>query len=117
MLDPVGFWSYTRQDDAHSDGDLSQLRVIVGKAIALQLGAEVNLWQDVTAIPYGADWAETINDTLGKTTFFIPIISPRFLKSTNCREEYAAFRRRMGQLGRNDLVFPIHYVGVEDMVA
>ena len=33
MLDPVGFWSYARQDDAHSDGQLSQLRAIVGKAI------------------------------------------------------------------------------------
>ena len=25
-LDPVGFWSYSRQDDEHSGGRLSQLR-------------------------------------------------------------------------------------------
>jgi hypothetical protein len=24
VLDPVGFWSYTRNDDQHSDGQLSQ---------------------------------------------------------------------------------------------
>ncbi len=40
MLDPVGFWSYARLDDAHSDGQLSLLRAIVGKAIGLQYGAE-----------------------------------------------------------------------------
>jgi hypothetical protein len=105
MLDPVGFWSYARQDDAHSDGQLSQLRAIVGRAIVLQCGVEVVVWQDVAAIPYGADWAETIERTLGQTTFFIPIVTPRFLKSENCRDEYLGFRRRMQTLGRNDLVF------------
>ena len=117
MLDPVGFWSYTRHDDVNSDGELSQLRVIVGKAIALQLGKDVTLWQDISAIPYGADWSETIDHTLEKTTFFMPIVTPRYLNSANCRDEYAAFRHRMANLGRNDLVFPIHYVGVEEMVA
>src|ERR1700677_1227503 len=115
MLDPVGFWSYARQDDAHSDGQLSQLRAIVGKAIVLQCGVEVVVWQDVAAIPYGADWAETIERTLGQTTFFIPIVTPRFLKSENCRDEYLGFRRRMQTLGCNDLVFPVHYLGLEGM--
>ena len=39
MLEPVGFWSYARQDDLQSDGQLSQLRAIVGKAIVLQYGS------------------------------------------------------------------------------
>ena len=114
MLELVGFWSYTRQDDSHSDGQLSQLRAIVGKAIVLQYGVEVTLWQDISAIPYGADWAETIERTIGQTTFFIPIVTPRFLKSTHCRDEFLAFRRRTQRLGRNDLIFPVHYVGVDD---
>ncbi len=115
MLDPVGFWSYARQDDAHSDGQLSQLRAIVGKQIGLQFGAEVTLWQDIAAIPYGADWAETIERTIGQTTFFIPIVTPRFLKSRYCREEFLSFRRRMQALGRSDLIFPVHYVDVADV--
>ena len=53
----------------------------------LQYGIEVTLWQDISAIPYGADWAETIERTIGQTTFFIPIVTPRFLKSTHCRDE------------------------------
>ena len=115
MLEPVGFWSYARQDDSHSDGQLSQLRAIVGKAIVLQYGVDVTLWQDISAIPYGADWAETIERTIGQTTFFIPIVTPRFLRSTHCRDEFLSFRRRMQSLGRNDLIFPVHYVGVEDV--
>jgi len=115
MLDPVGFWSYARQDDAHSDGQLSQLRAIVGKQIGLQFGAEVTLWQDIAAIPYGADWAEAIERTIGQTTFFIPIVTPRFLKSRYCREEFLSFRRRMQALGRGDLIFPVHYVDVADI--
>ena len=115
MLDPVGFWSYARQDDAHSDGQLSQLRAIVGKAIVLQCGVEVTLWQDIAAIPYGADWAETIERTIGQTTFFIPIVTPRFLKSQFCRDEFVTFRQRMQRLGRNDLIFPVHYVSVDGM--
>lgn len=117
MLDPIGFWSYARHDDEHSDGQLSQLRVIVGKQIGLQFGGEVTLWQDIAAIPYGADWAMTIDQTIGQTSFFLPIITPRYLKSENCHEEFVAFRQKMTALGRNDLVFPIHYVGVEDIQA
>jgi hypothetical protein len=115
MLDPVGFWSYARQDDSQSDGQLSQLRAIVGKAIVLQYGVEVTLWQDISAIPYGADWAETIERTIGQTTFFIPIVTPRFLRSAHCRDEFLAFRKRMQSLGPNDLIFPVHYVGVEEV--
>jgi hypothetical protein len=115
MLDPVGFWSYARQDDAHSDGQLSQLRAIVGKQIILQCGDEVKLWQDIVAIPFGVDWSSEIERTIGQTTFFIPIITPRFLKSRHCCDEFVAFRRRMQAMGRDDLIFPVHYVTVEDM--
>ncbi len=113
MLDPAGFWSYTHHDDAHSDGRLSQLRAIVGKQIVLQCGVKVTLRQDIAAIPHGADRAETIERVIGQTTFFIPIVTPRYLKSQYCRDEFASFRRRMQAMGRNDLVFPIHYVGVD----
>ena len=115
MLKPVGFWSYARQDDAHSDGQLSQLRALIGKAVNLRYGEELTLWQDIAAIPFGADWAATIERTIGQVTFFIPIITPRYLKSENCRSEFRAFRERMGALKRDDLIFPIYYVDVENL--
>ena len=117
VLTPVGFWSYARQDDTNSDGQLSQLRAVVGSAINLRWGDEVRLFQDSAAIPFGADWAATINSAIGQTTFFIPVVTPRFLKSENCRDEFTAFRRRMAALGRSDLIFPIHYVDIEQISA
>ena len=117
VLKPVGFWSYARQDDSHSDGQLTQLRAIVGNAISLRLGDEVRVFQDTAAIPFGADWAASIEEAIDQTTFFIPIVTPRFLKSENCRDEFRSFRRRMKALGRNDLIFPIHYVDVEPIAA
>ena len=112
---PVGFWSYARQDDDHSDGQLSQLHTIVRKAINLRHGDEQTLWQDISAIPYGADWAATIDRTIGQVTFFIPVITPRYLKSKNCFAEFEAFGARMKALGRDDLIFPIYYVDVENL--
>jgi TPR repeat protein len=117
MLEPVGFWSYTRDDDQHSDGQLSQLRAAVGKAIALQCGAEAKLWQDTVAIDVGSDWAASIEEAVRKTTFFIPIVTPRYLKSSNCFAEFNAFRKRMISLGRNDLIFPVQYVRVDGLQA
>ena len=113
MLDPVGFWSYAHRDDASSGGQLSQLRAVIGRRIVLQCGVKVTLWQDLAAIPYGADWAETAERAIGHTAFFIPIVTPRFLKSLYCRDEFASFRRRMRAMDRNDLIFSIHYVDVD----
>jgi hypothetical protein len=115
MLSPVGFWSYARSDDAHSNGHLSQLRTIVGKAIALQYGGDITIWQDIQAIPVGADWAASIERTISQTVFFIPIVTPRYLKSKNCFEEFQSFRRRMVRLGHDDLIFPILYVTVDQV--
>jgi hypothetical protein len=113
LLKPVGFWSYTRQDDRNAGGHLTQLRRIVGSAINLRVGEEVTLFQDTEAIPVGADWAVNIEQSIGEVTFFIPIVTPAFLRSVHCRDEFRAFRRRMVALGRDDLIFPIHYVDTE----
>jgi formylglycine-generating enzyme required for sulfatase activity len=117
MLDPIGFWSYARLDEQQTGGHLSQLRAIVGNEIGLQYGDAVTLWQDLEAIPYGADWAGEIERAIAQTTFYIPIVTPRFLKSQNCLDEFRSYRRRMIALGRDDLIFPVHYVDADHIRA
>ena len=117
MLDPIGFWSYARLDEQQTGGHLSQLRAIVGNEIGLRYGDAVTLWQDLTAIPYGANWADEIERAIGQTTFYIPIVTPRFLKSQYCLDEFRSYRRRMIALGRDDLIFPVHYVDVDEIWA
>ncbi|MDR5742487.1 toll/interleukin-1 receptor domain-containing protein [Caballeronia sp. LZ029] len=113
----VGFWSYSRCDDVHSDGHLSLLRCLMGKALALQHGADIVIWQDIQSMPTGSDWAASIERSIGQALFFIPIITPRYLKSKNCLAEFQSFRHRMLELGCDDLIFPILYVSVGQISA
>lgn len=112
MLKPVGFWSYAREDDKDVGGQLSTLRQILANTINLRLGGEVKLFQDSEAIPFGADWASSIAKAIQDVSFFIPIVTPRFLQSKNCHHEFVSFQSKMVALQRDDLIFPVHYVDV-----
>ena len=113
MLEPIGFWSYGRLDDENSDGRLSALRKLVGAEINLRCGRRASLWQDIAAIPHGANWQAEIDKAIAQTTFYIPVITPRYLQSKHCHKEYLAFRDHMLAMGRDDLIFPIHYVSID----
>ena len=56
----VGFFSYSRRDDRHSEGALSRLRGRIQGELRLQLGRDFRLWQDTAAIPEGALWEDEI---------------------------------------------------------
>src|ERR1700722_18294805 len=116
-LAPTGFWSYTSSDDRNSNGRLSQLRVLVSNALQLEIGQrpEVHIWQDVAAIPHGAEWENEIHKALGQSSFFVPIVTPGFLQSPWCCAEVMRFREREIQLGRSDLIFPLHYINTDDV--
>jgi uncharacterized protein len=92
---------------------MNQLRLIVGNRIILHVGEQVQIFQDTEAIPFGSNWSAKIKQTIDDVTFFIPVVTPAFLRSVACRDEFRAFRRRMTALGRDDLIFPIHYADVD----
>jgi hypothetical protein len=80
-LKSTGFWSYTSSDDTVSRGRLSQLRRQLADALQLRIGRtpQVHIFQDVAAIPHGADWLKEIHKALADSSFFIPIVTPAFL--------------------------------------
>ena len=47
---------------------------------------------------------------LDGVTFLIPIITPSFFGSANCRQELEYFLDREEKLKRNDLILPVHYI-------
>ena len=47
-----------------------------------------------------------------QSVFFIPIVTPRAVKSPYCKFELDSFLAREAALDRNDLVFPILYINV-----
>lgn len=113
MLKPTGFWSYATSDDVSSRGRLGQLRTLLADALQSNIGRpKVHVFQDVAAIPYGANWEKEITQALDQSSFLIPIITPGFLHSEWCCREVLRFRERQDALGRDDLIFPIHYLDV-----
>jgi formylglycine-generating enzyme required for sulfatase activity len=112
LTELVGFFSYSRRDDEHSEGALSRLRARINSELRLQLGREFRLWQDTAAIPEGALWEDQINEAIATSSFFIPIVTPSAIRSRHCRFEFEAFLKREAALERNNLIFPIIYVRV-----
>ena len=111
----VGFFSYSREDDADSHGALSALRSRIQGELRGQLGRTAKtfrLWQDKEAIPSGTLWESEIKNAVAQSAFFIPIITPTVVASPHCRFELESFLAREAALGRNDLVFPILYIDV-----
>lgn len=116
----VGFFSYSREDDTDSKGALSALREAIQSELSMQLGrssANFQIWQDKEAIPFGTYWEDRIRRGIGEAAFFIPIITPRVVKSKNCAFEFKAFLERERALGRADLVFPLLYIRVSELEA
>jgi hypothetical protein len=117
-LSPIGFWSYARQDDEEK---LGQLRVRLSRQLQQQYGRnQIKIFQDVAAIPPGAEWEAKILDALNTSTFFIPIITPNFLESEWCNKEFFVFREREKQLIKDHpelaghrRIFPIYYVDID----
>jgi hypothetical protein len=111
----VGFFSYSRRDDEHSQGALSRLRARIYSELRLQLGRDLRLWQDTAAIPQGALWEDEIKRAIEESVFFVPIVTPSAARSSHCRFEFGSFLKREAALGRNDLVFPLLYITVDEL--
>jgi hypothetical protein len=111
----VGFFSYSREDDADSHGALSTLRNRIQGELRGQLGRTAKtfrLWQDKEAIPAGTLWEAEIKTAVEQSVFFIPIITPTVVASPYCKFELESFLAREAALDRHDLVFPILYIDV-----
>lgn len=111
----VGFFSYSREDDQGSRGALSALRDAIQSELSAQLGrsqTDFRVWQDKAAISLGTLWEKQIAQGIQQAVFFIPIVTPRALRSQHCAFEFQAFLAREAELARDDLVFPILYIPV-----
>lgn len=105
-----GFWSYVHLDDDAEGGRIAQLARDVADQFALLTGEPINLFLDRDNLIWGDDWRPKIDASLSSIAFFIPVISPRFFKSSECRRELNFFARNAERLGIKQLVLPILWV-------
>lgn len=104
-----GFWSYVVDDDAADQGRIKQLAEDVRAEYEAATGEPVSLFLDATNLEWGDDWRQRIDEALESAAFFIPVITPRFFQSKECRRELRRFLERAELLGVKELLLPIYY--------
>jgi len=75
-------------------------------------GSALELFFDGASLKWGDNWRDRIQKALEDTTFLIPIITPRFFKSEECRRELMVFSEKADQLGLQSLIMPLYFADV-----
>jgi formylglycine-generating enzyme required for sulfatase activity len=109
-LKPLAFVSYVHIDDEYHGGAITEFRQKLSLAVRVITGVDFEVFQDRDGIDWGQNWRQTLDAALDEVRFLIPILTPSFFGSQECRRELRAFLEREAAVGRNDLVLPIHYV-------
>ena len=101
------FLSYARRDEAYPDEPLTFLRDSLQSEISRTLGREFKIWMDRSNIVPSQRWKQAIYDGLCNARVLIAIVTPSWLNSENCREEFEVFRNH--DLALSDTsIFPIY---------
>jgi TIR domain len=108
----AAFFSYAHHDDRAEGGRLHKLAEALATEVQSQTGQPFEIFVDRDAIHWGTNWKRALDEGLQQSTFLIPVITPSYFESEYCRNELAAFLAKEKALGRDDLVFPIHYIEV-----
>ena len=104
------FLSYTRLDDDHENGRITDMRRRLAAEVHMQLGEPFVIFQDRDSIFTGQQWKDRIFGSLAQSILLITVITPSFLRSNSCREEVQEFVNHEQSIGRDDLIIPILYM-------
>jgi parallel beta-helix repeat protein len=107
--EPVGFFSYVHDDDVHETGRLTLLHGRLVGEIGFHTAENFEIFFDRHNIKWGQQWRQRVNGSLASAIFLLPVITPRFFRSQECRRELERFLEIEAKLGRDDLIFPIYY--------
>jgi len=111
------FWSYSHEDDEAESGLIVKLCEGVQKRYKLDYGETVKIFLDKNNLPWGEDWQANLETALDEAIFFIPVVTPNYLRSVNCVLELKSFISKADEIGVTELVMPLIYVntpGISD---
>lgn len=113
MGTPQGFWSYVHKDNDAMHGAIRRLAEHVQEEYGVLTGGiELDLFLDSASLKWGDQWRTQLKGAIEGTTFFIPIITPRYFASEECRNELLGFAEQAGELGVEGLIMPLYLVDV-----
>ncbi|KQO59767.1 toll/interleukin-1 receptor domain-containing protein [Curtobacterium sp. Leaf261] len=113
----VGFLSYAHIDDEADQGRIRRLAKKIQMEYRVLTGETLEIFVDRSDIRWGQKWKERIDGALQSTTFFIPVLSPSFFASDECRREFFEFYNTTRALGVSKYLLAIRYTAVEDLVS
>jgi hypothetical protein len=112
MTNSQGFWSYVHDDDQAEDGRISRLVNDIATQYEMISGEKITLFLDKQDLKWGENWHDKVDSNLESVVFFIPVLSPRYFMSPECRHELRYFANRATQLGIKELILPLLYIDV-----
>jgi len=115
MTNFKGFWSYVHTDDQADGERITRLARDVKDQFQMLTGEEISLFLDKDSLEWGQNWREAIDSDLASVAFFIPVMTPRYFMSPECRRELQSFARRATNLGIKELILPVLYVDVPEI--
>ncbi|MEO1246428.1 MAG: TIR domain-containing protein [Pseudomonadota bacterium] len=109
----VVFISYAHDDDAYDSGGIKQLAGRLERSIRAFTGQrDLQVFFDQQSIEWGDAWRTRIAEGLGESTLLITVVTPTYLSSTECRNEFEDF---LSQPDREKWLLPIYYIDVPDL--
>lgn len=115
MANLEGFFSYVHRDDVAEGGRICQLARDIKDQYEMLTGESISLFIDRDAIKWGEKWKELIDKNLASVAFFIPVLTPRYFQSPECRRELNSFARRATELGYKDLILSLLYADISSL--
>lgn len=108
----AGFWGYAHLDDKADNGRVVRLAEKIKLEYQALTTQNIEIFVDRNSLAWGDKWRERIDTSLQTTTFYIPIITPSFIDSVECRREFLAFVNTAKSLGVEEYILAIRYIPV-----
>lgn len=115
MSEMKGFWSYVHRDDERDLGRVVQLAHDIVDGYEGLTAEAIELFLDRDTLSWGDDWGERVNSALSDVAFFIPVLTPMYFKSPECRRELQFFIDATERLGTQRLILPLLYIEVPEL--
>lgn len=103
------FLSYAHEDNEAEHGRITALAEDIATRYELLTGETLPVFTD-EMIEWGEQWDLRLGQELTRTTFFVPIITPRFFQRQACRDEVLKFVNKARALNLQEFVMPILYI-------
>jgi hypothetical protein len=115
MADVAVFISYSHHDNEASYDRITKIASDTRRAYKSLSGLEVSLFIDTESINLGEQWRDRIRSGLTNASILLAFISPLYLSSAPCREEFQGFVWTASEADSRKLIIPLLFTPKENI--